>query len=1009
MTRFLCASLLLSIFLLNTQADQVPDDLVLTRFSGPDVTPSPACLCASADGSVYVGVDLNGSLGKGPGRGTIVKLIDSDHDGVADSHTEYAKIDNARGLIAAGDKLYVLHTAYGTEKNEEGIPLSTGMDLVVLTDADEDGIADGAAKPLVKRICSAHSVNDRGTDHATNGIQLGIDGWIYIAVGDFGFADAEGTDGTKLTHLGGGIARVRPDGTELEMYTSGMRNIYDVAIDPFMNIFTRGNTNDGGGWNVRFNHHIQSGEYGYPRLFVNFADEIIPALEDLGGGSGAGALFLDEPTWPKKYNREPLMADWGRKAVYLHRLTKDGPTFQQSPEEFIQISQVSDLDVDPSGQMFVSAWDGAGFKGSDQKGYTVRIVPKGWVYKAPADLQTASVAELVALIGSDSDKTRIYAQQELLTRSDAEQSVDGLKAIFTDEKHDMEGRVAAFYTWSQIETDPAKILAYHDDKGLREFALRAATDRLPRLEMDGLTLEPFVSALNDGSPREKAAAAIALGRLGDKDAAEALLAVDYTKPEPEGAARITQFDTLKNTRTAEHELHVAPGEKVYLNLSETNPVEEASQLAFLDPVFELGDGSFVSLVDLKPVSGEVFVNAGPKGEKIAKKQKKKAKAIVVAKAPGTLVYEAPANAVKFHTKVQTSSTGPKDGSVDFFASTVSPEEAKDGVAATPRHATPNSNVILPHLAVQTLVKLGAVDACLNAVGTSSEDLALWALSRMHSEKAVYGLVDRLAEAKGEQRQPILTVLARLYQEEAPYDGSWWWTTRPDTRGPYYKPITWKGSPVILTAMVDELADTDEKGKAFLAGLNDRMRMGIDDLGTLIAEEEMEQTPTVDLAKIRAQKGAVGSTPVEDVLLSIDKIEGDPKVGEKLFTQQGCVACHALQTGGPSLGPFMGQIGSIMNREQIATAILRPNDTISQGFQTAQIQMKDGTIHVGFVTESNSDRIVMRDMASQVKTIKAADVEKEEHLPTSMMPTGLANALSLEEFVSLVDFLAGKKG
>ncbi len=186
-------------------------------------------------------------------------------------------------------------------------------------------------------------------------------------------------------------------------------------------------------------------------------------------------------------------------------------------------------------------------------------------------------------------------------------------------------------------------------------------------------------------------------------------------------------------------------------------------------------------------------------------------------------------------------------------------------------------------------------------------------------------------------------------------------------------------------------------------------MGIEELGTLIEEEEPEAAPTVDLAKIRAQKGAVGSTPIEDVILSLDKIKGNATKGGKLYAQQGCIACHALENGGVALGPYMGQIGSIMNREQIATAILRPNDTISQGFQTAQVKMKDGSVHIGFVTESNVDKMTLRDMAGQVTTLRAAEVEHEEHLPTSMMPPGLANALSLEEFADLVTFLAEKKG
>ena len=80
------------------------------------------------------------------------------------------------------------------------------------------------------------------------------------------------------------------------MFIHGTRNVYDVAIDPFMNVFSRENTNDGVGWWVRFTHYIQSGEYGYPCLYKNFIDEMIPALGMYGGGSGTGALFLQEPS-----------------------------------------------------------------------------------------------------------------------------------------------------------------------------------------------------------------------------------------------------------------------------------------------------------------------------------------------------------------------------------------------------------------------------------------------------------------------------------------------------------------------------------------------------------------------------------------------------------------------------------------------------------------------------------------------------------------------------------------
>ena len=98
--------------------------------------------------------------------------------------------------------------------------------------------------------------------------------------------NAVGTDGTTLSKRGGGVVRVRPDGTELEIYSWGQRNIVDVAIDPYMNIFTRDNTNDGGGWDIRLSHIIQSANYGYPSLYKNFTEEIMPPLADYGGGSG---------------------------------------------------------------------------------------------------------------------------------------------------------------------------------------------------------------------------------------------------------------------------------------------------------------------------------------------------------------------------------------------------------------------------------------------------------------------------------------------------------------------------------------------------------------------------------------------------------------------------------------------------------------------------------------------------------------------------------------------------
>lgn len=835
-----------------------PSDLDVTPFAGPSVVPSPACLAVAATGEVYVGVDMIGSLGKEMGKGHIVRLTDTNNDGKWDQQSIFAKVDNPRGLLSIGDKLYVLYTTFSSETQK-----ASGMDLVVFEDKNRDGVADGPSKPLIRNICSPGFLQSRGTDHATNGIRMGIDGWIYIAVGDFGFHEAIDQAGNKLTQLGGGIVRVRPDGTEMEVYTHGLRNIYDVAIDPYMNIFTRDNTNDGGGWNIRFSHQIQTGEYGYPVLFKHFTEEIIPALADLGGGSGTGSIFLDDDRWPAGYNQTPLMADWGRNELFIHRVSPDGATFTQKEETFIKLSQVTDVDVDASGRMYLSAWAGAGYSGSPDKGFVVRAVPKGWKFEAfpnPARLSSEALGKVLV---SARGTARLAAQQELLGRSQKEVMALTEK-ITSDKKLPLYARVAGMYTYAQAagEKGLPLLVKLSEEREMREFALRALADRRPSLKKVPSSI--FLSGLKDPSDRVKMAAIIGLGRLNAPEAASELLKI--TVPE-----------------------------------------------------------SFTA-----PPAG----TEGP-------------------------------------------------------------------------HATPNSSIVLPHLAVKALVAMGAEEAVLSQLRTGNNRLVLWALRYMHTDKAVRGLLSAypLTTDNGLKKEIVYT-LARLYKKEAPYDGSWWWSTRPDTHGPYYKGITWDASPAIKDFLLRLKSEPDAEPD-FFRDLNDKFRLEINEFGSNEAVAVREEVK-VDLEAIKNKKGQVGESSIEDVMLAMARIPGNAKEGKKIFEQQGCIACHSIRKDEPMKGPFMGQIGSIMNREQIAESILKPDASISQGFASVLIMAKGDQSYMGFVTEESADRVVMRDIAGQVYVIRTKDIISRRELENSMMPAGLANSLSYEELASLITYLSQQK-
>lgn len=849
-----------SVKLIDTLATSLnwPEELEITGFAGPELTPSPACLAVAPTGEVFVGVDMIGSLGKDPGKGSIVKLVDCNNDGIMDSHSQFAQVDNPRGIIAVGDQLFVLHTTF----SEDGI--ASGMDLVVFEDADKDGIADGPSKPLIENISSPKFLQSRGTDHATNGIRMGIDGWIYIAVGDFGFHGAVDRSGKEMTMLGGGIVRVRPDGKEMEVYTHGLRNIYDVAIDPYMNIFVRGNTNDGGGWNIRFSHQVQSGEYGYPVLFKHFTEEIIPAMVDLGGGSGTGSLFMDDPTWPDRYNQVPMMADWGRSQLYIHRVTPKAGSFEQKEEEFLKLPQITDLDIDASGRLYLSAWDGAGYSGDSSKGFVVRAIPKNWEYTPFPDLEEASVEELQSLLKSGSSVARLHAQQELITRP-AGKAEEAAWEIAADKDLPLDVRVAGIFTYAQAagENAIANLVQLSQEGAVREFALRALADRKGMVK--NVPLEPFLEGLKDTSQRVRIAAIVGLGRLGRIEAADDLLQVQVP---------------------------------------------------------------------------------------------------------------------------------------DSF---VSPEKGQEGP-----HDQSNPSIIPAHVAVKALVEMNAVEEALAAIGSGNSTLALWALRYMHDPMAVDGLIAAYKKT-GDQalKKEIITTLSRLYQKEAPYDGSWWWSTRPDTHGPYYKPELWESSEKIKNFLMEEWEKAGPNGQELFADLNGKHRMGIAPFGGEDSLVVLKETK-VDLEKIKNKKGQIGESSIEDVMLAMAEIKGDPVAGKSLFVQQGCIACHSIEKGQTMKGPYMGQVGSIMSRQQIAESILKPNASISQGFASVLITTKDGKSFMGFVSEESASKVIIRNINGEAFSISTEDIESRKELETSMMPAGLANSLSYEEFASLITYLSQQK-
>lgn len=482
-----------------------PEGFAVSVFAAPPQINYPTCITATITGELFVCVDKNSSLSDELGRGKILRLVDRNDDGRADVYTAFVdSVDSPRGVVYDGRTLYVMHPPT----------------LTAYRDVDGDGIAD-TSKVLVQGL--GFGLDFRGADHTTNGMAIGIDGWLYIAVGDYGFVKATGRDGTELQYRGGGVVRVRPDGTEMEMYATGTRNIYDVAIDPYLNLFARGNTNDGGGWDVRLNHFVAGAHYGYPSLFTNFNDEVVQPLADYGGGSGTGALYVQDPGLPAPYGDALYTIDWGTNEVARHPLEPNGSTFNVEEDIFIEVERPTDMHVDGASRLYVSSWrDGRYRYGDEDVGYIARLTVPGAEASQVPDVGAASDARLVELVASANQVHRLKAQQELLRRGTSPERVRLLEEhILGDDP--VYARVAALFTLKQLQGSASHdvLVQAVEDPAARAYALRALADR--KSELLNVPTAPFVDALSDADPHVQLQAITGLKRLGATDAADAIL------------------------------------------------------------------------------------------------------------------------------------------------------------------------------------------------------------------------------------------------------------------------------------------------------------------------------------------------------------------------------------------------------------------------------------------------------------------------------------------------------
>jgi putative membrane-bound dehydrogenase-like protein len=470
---------------------RVPDGFTATLFACDPLIEYPSALARGPrPGAVLVAVDFMTGLGTEIVRRDEIRLVeDTDGDGYADKATLYAGgFNSIEGLTYHDGTAYAMHAPF----------------LTALKDRDGDGMAD-ERRDLLSGLGLPPEENPVRL-HSANGIVMGHDGWLYLALGDHG-CKVPRPEGDVLTLEGGGILRCRADGSDLHVFATGLRNIYDVAPDEDLTVFVRDNENDGGDYKVRVCHSFFSADHGYPYLYYEQPDEALPPLADLGLGSSAGGLCYLETRFPPEYRGNLFFCEWGR-AVVRYRPERRGSTFAPLQElEFASGApndpygfRPTDLAVERDGSLLVADW-ADGQRPKRGRGRIYRISPAAPPPPA-APTRTAvsrSLGESIAALDSESYYDRIEAQAAIEGRG--REGLEALRAVLRAEQLGARGRLHAVWVLAHT-AGPAAIhellaLARKDpEPRVQAQAVRAVADLAdPVLVRHRLVAGPGDSAL----------------------------------------------------------------------------------------------------------------------------------------------------------------------------------------------------------------------------------------------------------------------------------------------------------------------------------------------------------------------------------------------------------------------------------------------------------------------------------------------------------------------------------
>ena len=499
-------------------------------------------------------------------------IVDTDGDGVADRAEVFAD-----GFNEASDGIAAGVLVDGNEVWYTCIPK-----LWWFSDDDRDGVADRR-----RVLHDGYGVHTALLGHDMHGLCFGPDGKLYFSIGDRGM-DVLTQEGARIQLPDtGAVLRCNRDGSELELFATGLRNPQELVFDQWGNLFTGENNSDGGdrarwvyvveggdsGWRMSYQYLPDRGPWNREKLWHPHhhgqAAWIVPPIANFANGP-SGLTYDTGTGLPPRYRDHFFLCDFrggsANSGVHALQVTPKGAGFElTSHDKFLWKCLVTDVDYGVDGNLYVTDWtEGWNTTG---KGRIYRIagsVPDPRAADAEAILRRGvtalSIAELTATLRHADRRVRQLAQFELAGRGDGAVAALTETALAPDH---LLARIHAVWALGQIARGDASVLQpllslLADGSGeIRAQAARTLGDA--RFADAGTALQDL---LTDRSSRVRYFAALGLGKLGRSEALSATLEMIRDNADRDPFLRHAGVMALHG---------IAPGEKLLRHAGDAHP------------------------------------------------------------------------------------------------------------------------------------------------------------------------------------------------------------------------------------------------------------------------------------------------------------------------------------------------------------------------------------------------------------------------------------------------------